>query len=88
MAVEQQTTDIYFAFMESSARQATLGKQALGIIVTDLNGNRIYFGKATARYFGKFISGLILGIGYIMAGFTEKKQALHDMMARCLVVKK
>lgn len=79
---------LYFGLMESSVRQATLGKQALGIIVTDLNGNRIFFGKATARYFGKFISGLILGIGYIMAGFTEKKQALHDMMAGCLVVKK
>lgn len=79
---------LYFALMESSRQQATLGKQALGIIVTDLNGNRISFGKATARYFGKFISALILCIGFIMAGFTKKKQALHDILAGCLVVKK
>ena len=79
---------LYFALMESSRQQATLGKQALGIIITDLNGNRISFGKATTRYFGKFISALILCIGFIMAGFTEKKQALHDIIAGCLVVKK
>ena len=79
---------LYFALMESSRQQATLGKQALGIIVTDLNGNRISFGKATTRYFGKFISALIFCLGFIMAGFTEKKQALHDMIAGCLVVKK
>ncbi len=79
---------LYFALMESSRRQATLGKQALGIIVTDLNGNRISFGKATARYFGKLISTLTLGIGFIMTGLTEKKQALHDILTGCLVVKK
>lgn len=79
---------LYFALMERSRRQATLGKQALGIIVTDLNGNRISFGKATTRYFGKLISILTLGIGFILAGFSEKKQALHDMFAGCLVVKK
>ncbi len=79
---------LYFALMESSRQRATLGKQALGIIVTDLNGNRISFGRATARHFSKFISGAILCIGFIMAGFTEKKQALHDMIAGCLVVKK
>lgn len=79
---------LYFALMESSARGATLGKMALGIKVTDLNGNRISFGKATGRYFGKIISGVILYIGFIMAAFTEKKQALHDIMAGCLVVNK
>jgi len=77
---------LYFALMESSSRQATLGKMALGIIVTDLNGNPISFGRATGRYFGKILSGIILYIGYLMAGFTEKKQALHDMIAGCLVV--
>jgi uncharacterized RDD family membrane protein YckC len=77
---------LYFALMESSAKQATLGKMALGIKVTDMMGNRISFGRATGRYFGKIISGLILYIGFIMAGFTEKKQALHDIMASCLVV--
>jgi len=79
---------LYYALMESSNKQATLGKLALGIVVTDLNGQRISFGRATGRYFGKIVSGMILSIGYIMAGFTEKKQALHDIMASCLVVMK
>jgi uncharacterized RDD family membrane protein YckC len=79
---------LYYAFMESSTNQGTLGKMALGIKVTDLNGSRISFGKATGRYFGKIVSGMILYIGFIMAGFTEKKQALHDIMAGCLVVNK
>ena len=79
---------LYFALMESSSKQATLGKMSLGIIVTDLTGNRISFGKANARYWGKIVSVIILGIGYIMAGFTQKKQALHDIMAKALVVNK
>jgi uncharacterized RDD family membrane protein YckC len=79
---------LYFALMESSNRMATLGKMAIGIKVTDLNGNRVTFGRATGRYFGKILSGMIFMIGYIMAGFTEKKQALHDMIASCLVVMK
>ncbi len=77
---------LYYAFMESSKKQATLGKIIMGIKVTDLNGNRISFGKATGRYFGKIISSLILCIGYLMAAFTEKKQALHDILSNCLVV--
>lgn len=77
---------LYYALMESSSKQATLGKMALGIKVTDMNGNRISFGRATGRFFGKIISGLILNIGYIMAAFTQKKQALHDLMANCLVI--
>jgi uncharacterized RDD family membrane protein YckC len=79
---------IYYALMESSAKGATLGKMALGIHVTDLTGNRISFARASGRYFGKIISGLILYIGYIMAGFTQQKQALHDIMAGCLVINK
>lgn len=78
---------LYYALMESSARQATLGKMVLGIKVTGLNGERVSFGKATGRYFGKILSGLIIGIGYVMAGFTEKKQALHDILSGCLVVR-
>lgn len=77
---------LYYALMESSSRGATLGKMALGIVVTDLQGNRISFGRATGRYFGKILSSLILSIGYIMAGFTQQKQALHDILAGCLVV--
>jgi uncharacterized RDD family membrane protein YckC len=79
---------LYYALMESSSRQATVGKLALGLVVTNLSGGRISFGRATGRYFGKIISGMIMMIGYIMAGFTERKQALHDIMASCLVVMK
>ena len=79
---------LYFALQESSAAQATVGKRALGIRVTDLNGSRLTFGKATGRFFGKAVTGLIpFGIGWIMAGFTERKQALHDMIAGTLVVR-
>ncbi|MBI9072485.1 MAG: RDD family protein [Melioribacteraceae bacterium] len=77
---------LYYALMESSSKQATLGKMAVGIKVTDMSGARIGFGKASGRYFGKILSGLILNIGYIIAAFTEKKQALHDILAGCLVV--
>lgn len=79
---------LYYALMESSAQQGTLGKMAVSIKVTDMNGDRISFGNATGRFFGKIISGLILCIGYIMVGFTENKQGLHDMMAGTLVVQK
>jgi uncharacterized RDD family membrane protein YckC len=81
-------TWIYYALMESSSKQATLGKMALGLKVTDLNGARISFAKASGRYFGKILSSFLCLIGYIMAGFTERKQALHDMMAGSLVMKK
>lgn len=79
---------LYFTLFESSSKQATLGKMALGIVVTDLNGNRISFGRANVRYWAKSISWIILLIGFIMAGFTQKKQALHDIIAGTLVVKK
>jgi len=79
---------LYYALMESSKQQATLGKMALSLKVTDMSGNRISFGRATGRYFGKIISGAIFMIGYILAGLTEKKQALHDIIASCLVIRK
>jgi uncharacterized RDD family membrane protein YckC len=79
---------LYYALQESSPKQATLGKQALGIYVTDLDGNQITFLKATLRYFAKILSTLILFIGYIMVAFTEKKQGLHDMLAGTLVLKR
>ncbi len=79
---------IYYAVQESSPKQATIGKQALGIVVTDLNNQQISFVTATIRHFSKILSGIILLIGYIMALFTEKKQALHDMLAGTLVVNK
>lgn len=79
---------LYFTFMESSKFQATIGKMALGLIVTDLNGGKLDFAKAFIRNLCKIISNVTMLIGYIMAGFTEKKQALHDMIASTLVVKK
>jgi uncharacterized RDD family membrane protein YckC len=80
---------LYFAGMESSERQATFGKAAMSVRVTDLEGRRLSFGHATGRFFSKIISGMIpLAIGYIMAGFTAKKQALHDMIAGTLVLRK
>lgn len=79
---------LYHTLMESSSLQATLGKMALGIVVTDLQGRRISWGRANARYWSQILSALILGIGFLMAGFTAKKQALHDMIANTLVVVK
>ena len=80
---------LYFAGMESSKSQGTLGKMALGLVVTDMNGQPISFARASGRFFSKLITGLVpFAIGYIMAGFTEKKQALHDMIASCLVLRK
>ena len=77
---------LYSALMEASDRQATLGKMALGIIVTDEFGNRLSFGRATGRHFAQYISIITLMIGFIITAFTEKKQALHDMIAGTLVV--
>ena len=76
---------LYEALMESSSYQATLGKMIFGMKVTDLYGNRIDFARATGRHFAKILSGLILCIGFIMVGFTERKQGLHDMIAGTLV---
>lgn len=78
---------LYYALMESSVKQGTIGKMALRMKVTDLNGDRISFGRASGRFFGKIVSSLIFMIGYIMQAFTEKSQALHDIMAGTLVLK-
>jgi uncharacterized RDD family membrane protein YckC/Tfp pilus assembly major pilin PilA len=77
---------LYYALQESSVHQATLGKRALGIKVTDLRGGRISFGNALGRWFATALSYLTCYIGFFMAGFTERKQALHDMVADTLVV--
>lgn len=87
MALGGAASWLYEAGMESSTRQATLGKMVVGVKVTDLEGNRISFARATGRHFARILSGAILFIGYIMAGFTERKQALHDMVAGTLVQK-
>ncbi len=77
---------LYFSLMESSSKQGTIGKIALNMKVTSLEGNRITFLNATGRYFAKIVSTIILLIGFIMAGFDPKKQALHDKMAGTYVV--
>lgn len=87
-AVSMLANWIYFATMESSRRQATLGKMAIGIVVTDDQGGRISFARATGRHFAKLLSTLILDIGFMMAGWTRRKQALHDMVANTLVIVK
>ena len=77
----------YYALMESSKHQATLGKMALGLKVVDIYGRPISVGRAYGREFAKILSALICLIGYIMAGFSAKKQALHDLIAGTLIVK-
>lgn len=78
---------LYFAIMESSHWQGTVGKQALKLVVTDEHGARISFGRATGRYFAKIISSMILLVGFMMAGWTQRKQGLHDLIAGTLVQK-
>ena len=75
----------YYVFMESSNKMATVGKSLLGLIVTDMDGRKIGFGRANGRFFGKYLSAFTFGIGLIMAGFTQKKQTLHDMITSTLV---
>lgn len=78
---------LYWALMESSPWQATFGKKVFGIRVIDLEGQRISFARATGRYFAKILSSIFF-IGFVMAGFTHAKQALHDMLAGTLVIRK
>ncbi len=87
--VSLAVTWLYHALMESSEWQATVGKKALGLVVTDMAGRRVSFWRATGRHFGKIVTNMIpLFIGYIMAGFTAQKQALHDMIAGCLILRR
>jgi uncharacterized RDD family membrane protein YckC len=78
---------LYYALSESSPKQATIGKKLLGIQVTDMDGGRIDFQTASIRFFGKIISTALAGAGFIMAPFTPQYQALHDVIAKTLVVK-
>jgi uncharacterized RDD family membrane protein YckC len=80
---------LYYALSESSSWQATPGKKLLNLYVTDMEGQPISFARASGRYFARIITSLIpLGIGYILAGITEKKQAIHDILASCLVLRR
>lgn len=77
----------YFALLESSRLQGTIGKYVVGLRVTDYDGGRIGLGRATVRYFGRLISSFLLGIGFLMVAFTERKQGLHDFLAGTYVMK-
>ena len=78
---------LYFSVQEASSAQATIGKRALGIMVTDYQGRRLGFGRATARYFAKYLSLLICYVGFLMVAFTERRQGPHDILAGTLVVR-
>ena len=78
----------YYGLFEASKWQATPGKRLLRLYVTDLNGLPLTFWRASLRYFGRKISEVTLFFGYLLAGFTEKKQALHDILAGCLVLRR
>lgn len=78
---------LYYALQESASNQATLGKRAMGLRVTDLNGHRVSFARATGRHFGKIISAIIIFIGYFMMIWDDRNQTLHDKMAGTLIVK-
>lgn len=77
----------YYATLQSSKWQATIGKRLMKIKVTTLDGRRIGFLRAVVRYLVMFGLSNILFIGYLLALFTKRKQALHDLIARTLVVK-
>jgi uncharacterized RDD family membrane protein YckC len=77
---------IYYAGFESSRSQATPGKLLMHIVVTDMNGNKPTFARVTLRHFAKFLSTLIIFIGFLMIGLTKKRQGLHDTIAGCLVL--
>ena len=79
---------LYFALMLSSSKQATLGMMAVGLRITDLQGRRISFARATGRHFASLVSQITLFIGYLFILWTEKKQTLHDLMAGTLVLTK
>ena len=80
-------TWVYFSWWESSEKQATLGKMAISAKVIDHDGNRISFGRATGRHFGKILSGIIFGIGYLVVAFHPEKKGLHDHIADTYVIK-
>lgn len=78
---------LYFALLEASPKMATVGKMAVGAKVVDVNGNRISFGRATVRYLAKLVLTIIFLPGCIFAAFTDRKQALHDLVAKTLVIR-
>ncbi|CAM3684898.1 RDD family protein [Mesobacillus zeae] len=80
-------SSLYFSILHCSKWQATIGKKLLELKMTDYEGRKISFWRASGRQFATVLSYLLL-FGYIMAGFTAKKQSLHDLIARTLVIKR
>lgn len=78
---------LYFSIMESSSRQATIGKGLLGLVVTDMEGNRIRFVRAFLRNFARYVNFFIFGFGYLTLFFTKRRQCLHDLIARTCVAR-
>jgi len=78
---------LYCAFMESSSWRATLGKRWMGLQVVNADGGQVSFGQATVRHFMKFLSLFSAGVGFLMAAWTKRRQALHDIPADCIVVR-
>lgn len=77
---------LYHAIFESSRFQSTPGKLCFGLKVTDISGERITFVRALLRHLGKYLSELTLGIGYFLCMISKKKQCLHDVIAKCIVI--
>lgn len=78
----------YYALLESSPARGTLGKIALNLFVSDLRGDPISFYRASARYWLKIFSSLLLGTGWLLVAFTPRKQGLHDLLSGCLVLRR
>ena len=78
---------LYCAFSESSSRRATIGKRIMGLQVTTADGGKVSFGQATVRHFMKFLSLFSAGVGFMMAGWTKRHQALHDIPCDCIVIR-
>lgn len=78
---------LYFAALESSRAQATLGKMAVGLQVADVHGEPIGFARAVARFLAKLLSLLVLGVGFLMLVFNDRHRALHDVLTGSVVVK-
>ena len=77
---------IYFAYQDSSVSQGTVGKQAMNITITDHNGNRISFARATKRLAGKIMASLPFFAGFLPIFFSKKRQGIHDKIAKTLVI--
>lgn len=88
MAAQLILSWLYFALLECSSWQATLGKKAFRLKVTDMEGRRLSFYRATVRHMGKILSQFTFLLGFVLAAFTPRKQALHDLLAKCLVVRR